>query len=146
MAKKSADQIAAKYGRRLAASGQDYSEGVNSPSRDWQQATIQGEARWKAGLAIAQSEGRFTRGVTKAGTQKWQQNAAGKGAQRFVGAAQDAQAAYAQQASQVLAAADAARAAVAGMDNTTLESRIQRSAAANMATSRYWRGRGAGGG
>jgi hypothetical protein len=138
MAKKDPTQITEKYTRGVAGAGADYAAGVSNPSRPWSQATQQGAARWRAGIQQAIAEKRFERGVAQAGDAKWQQKAAGVGAQRYQAAAQDAGAAYAQVASKIMAAGANAQAAVANMPNETMEQRIARSAAAQRAISQTW--------
>ena len=78
-----------------------------------------------------------------AGDAKWQQAAAAKGAQRYQAAAQEAGQAYNAVAGKIMGAAAAAQSAVNSMPNETQEQRIARSAAAQRATSAYWKsGRG----
>ncbi len=90
MAQKTPEQIAEKYGRRVAGAGQDYASGVQSPSRDWAAATAAAEPRWKASLQEAMGNGAFSRGVSAAGSAKWQERASTVGAQRYVAAAPEA--------------------------------------------------------
>ena len=140
MATKTPEQIAEKYQRRVAGAGQDYAQGVQSPSRDWAQATAAAEPRWKAALQEAMSAGRFARGVAKAGTPKWQEAASTVGAERYVAAAPRAAAAFAAQAGKIMQAGSAARDAAGRLPNTTKEQRIQRAVAAMNAVSDYWKG------
>ena len=140
MAQKTPEQIAEKYGRRVAGAGQDYASGVQSPSRDWASATAAAEPRWKASLQEAMSSGAFARGVSAAGSAKWQERAATVGAQRYVAAAPEAAARYAAVAGKVMQAAGAARDAANRLPNTTQEQRLQRAMAAMKATSSYWKG------
>lgn len=146
MAKKSPEQIAAKFQRRIQGATQDYQEGVQNPSRDWAEATQAGQKRWEAGLQQAMAEGKFARGVRAAGSAKWQQNAASKGAQRFSASAQDAAASYRQKAGQVMEAAERARQAANALPNTTFEERMARAHAAAKASRDYWRAQGGGSG
>jgi len=80
---KSADLIAKKYTTRAGAAGADYQAGVQNPRTDWAQATEQSSNAWAAGVQQAASNGSFSKGVTKAGTPKWQRKAAGVGASRY---------------------------------------------------------------
>jgi hypothetical protein len=139
MAKKSADQIVAKYQSGVAGAGQAYADGVQNPSRSWAQATAAGAERWKAGLQAAMQNNAFQRGVQAAGDSKWQTNAVAKGAQNYSSAAATAAAAYQQQASKIMSAAQAAQSAVSGMPDTTFEQRVARSAAAQRAISAAWK-------
>lgn len=138
MAQKTAEQIAEKYGRRVAGAGADYAAGVQAPSRPWAQATIASEPRWKAGITEAISKKSFTRGVQKAGDAKWQERASTIGASRYTAAAPEAASAYAAVAGQIMQAGNAARQAAQAMPNATLEQRLQRAVAAMKATSDFW--------
>ncbi|MCL6601067.1 MAG: hypothetical protein K6T81_20380 [Alicyclobacillus macrosporangiidus] len=142
MPNKTPEQIASKYARRVAGAAQDYAEGVASPSRDWAQATAAAKPRWQAGIQEAISSGAFERGVQRAGSAKWSERAQTIGAQRYSAAAQQAGAAYQQVAGQIMAAASAAREASTRLPGTTLDERIQRSAAAQRAISQFWKSRG----
>lgn len=135
---KTPEQIAAKYARRVAAAGQDYQEGIQNPSRDWADATAGAEDRYQAGLQESFAKRGFSRGVQRAGSQKWQRNALEKGANRYTSAAQTAAASYQQQAQHVMAAADAAKSAAERMPGTTYEQRKQKALAAMDATKQYW--------
>lgn len=146
MAEKTPEQISAKYGRRVAAAGQDYADGVMNPSRPWAEATVAGAARYQQGLQESIAEKRFERGVQRAGNAKWQERASTKGQTNYTAAANEAAAAYSQRAGEVMAAASAARQAAERIPTTTQEERIQRSVAAMRATSQYWRSRRGGGG
>ena len=140
MAKKTPEQIIEKYGRRVAGAGQDYAAGVQSPSRDWAQATAAAEPRWKAALQEAMSANKFSRGVAKAGTPKWQEAASTIGAERYVAAAPRAAASFAKQAGKIIQAGAAATDAAGRLANTTKEQRIQRAVAAMNAVSNFWKG------
>jgi len=140
MAQKTPEQIAEKFGRRVAAAGQDYAAGVQAPSRDWATATASAEPRWKQALNEAMSKGAFARGVQKAGSAKWQERSATIGAQRYTAAATEAAARYAAVAGKVMQAGSAARDAANRMPNTTQEQRLQRAVAAMKAISGFWGG------
>jgi hypothetical protein len=75
--------IVDKWARRAAQAGPDYASGVKQPRRDWQQAASQAEEAYIAGVQQAASEGRYGKGVSEAGTQKWQRKAIAVGAQRY---------------------------------------------------------------
>jgi hypothetical protein len=143
MARKDPTQISEKYQRGVSSAGQDYAAGVQNPSRSWSQATQQGAKRWQAGIQQAIAQGSFQKGVQAAGDQKWQAAAAGRGVANYANAATYAGQAYAQQAAKIMAAAAAAQNAVASLPNDTLQARIQRSAAAQMAIHNHWKGPGA---
>lgn len=75
--------IASKWSTRAQAAGPDYTAGVKNTQKDWAGLTAAAADSWGAGVSQAVSDGRFAKGVTAAGTQKWQQSAASKGAQRY---------------------------------------------------------------
>lgn len=75
--------IVDKWKRQSAASEASYTEGIQNPRRDWATATAEAEANFKAAVTKAANEGRFGRGVRKAGTPKWQNNALAKGPARW---------------------------------------------------------------
>ena len=80
---KSVGSSSDKWVRRAGAAAQDYKQGVQSPRTSWQEATADAEENYNAGVQEAISAGRFGKGVSAAGNQKWQAKAASKGADRF---------------------------------------------------------------
>lgn len=80
---KSLDRIGEKWSRVTQAATQDYQQGIDNPRTDWATAAKAAEKNFAAGIQAAISRGAFGKGVTKAGTAKWQQNARDKGAPRF---------------------------------------------------------------
>lgn len=87
--------IAAKWSRVTPQRSEDYQAGIQSPRQDWQQATQQSETVYKQAVTEAAAQGRFGKGVAKAGSQKWQLGALNKGVQRWGPGVQVAQADYA---------------------------------------------------
>lgn len=85
---------AQRWANRTAAATQDYQAGVANPRQGWAQATVAAADAHKAATTKALNEGRFAKGVTKAGDAKWQRAASGKGADRFGPGAQAAQGDY----------------------------------------------------
>lgn len=83
VATKPLDQVVDKWQRKVAAAGPDYIAGVNNPKADWQAETSKAAGRYKQGVTQAAAEGRFEKGVAKAGTEKWKRGATGKGADRW---------------------------------------------------------------
>ena len=75
---------AKKWARRVAGAQEDYVDGVTNPIKDWGKETMASEARYKEGVTKAAQEGRFGKGVAKAGTKKWQTGAILKGPGRWV--------------------------------------------------------------
>lgn len=92
---KSVDAVAKKYAARGGAAGADYTAGVQQPRNDWATATIASANTYAAGVQAAIGNGSFTKGVTAAGSEKWQRKAASTGAQRFGPGVQAAQPDYA---------------------------------------------------
>lgn len=76
--------VATKWATRAGAAGTDYTNGVNSPSTDWAQATAAAAPVWGQAVSQAVSNNSFAKGVSKAGTSKWQTGAVQKGAQRYI--------------------------------------------------------------
>lgn len=83
IATKDINTISSKWSTRAQAAGADYTAGVKSTSVDWAGATAAAAESWGQGVAQAVSDGRFAKGVTAAGTAKWQAAASSKGAQRY---------------------------------------------------------------
>ena len=89
---RSASEIAEKYARVTPGRSADYAAGVQNPKADWKTATLAAENAWAQGVQQAASEGRFGKGVNRAGTEKWQRKAIELGASRWgpgVSAAKD---------------------------------------------------------
>lgn len=91
---KSADAVAKKWAARAGAAGGDYSNGVNTTTRDWAADTTAQAGAWAQGVQAAAANGSFARGVNAAGTAKWKAMASGKGAQRYPQGIAAAQPAY----------------------------------------------------
>jgi len=83
-----------KWARVTPQRTDDYVQGVNNPRTSWQQATVAAEKNYEAGIQESITKKRFSKGVTKAGDQKWQTNAATIGASRFGQGVQNGAAAY----------------------------------------------------
>lgn len=80
---RAAGLVAAKWKRRAESAGQEYTEGVNSTTRNWEAASAAAEGAYKAGVADAASRGAFGVGVKRAGNAKWKRKAADVGSQRY---------------------------------------------------------------
>jgi len=80
---KSLAAIRDKWTRVTPGRTEDYKLGVQNPKRDWEQETLAAEDNWKIGVDRAQAQGLFGKGVTKAGSKKWQDKALKKGPGRF---------------------------------------------------------------
>ncbi|RLE52464.1 MAG: hypothetical protein DRJ26_04735, partial [Candidatus Methanomethylicota archaeon] len=57
--------------------------GVKNPKKDWETQTIAAADAYKEGVQAAISEGRFEKGVRKAGTEKWKKKATTLGVTRW---------------------------------------------------------------
>lgn len=80
---KSAADIAAKWARVTPERAKDYEEGVRAPKKDWATQTTAAEAAQAEGVRAALERGAFAKGVTKAGTGKWQRKAVEVGTHRW---------------------------------------------------------------
>lgn len=91
---RSASDSAKKFQGRAAAARGDYLDGVKNAGERWKQGAESSEEAWKAGTQEAINEGRFRKGVSKAGAAKYQDNAVKLGPDRFVSGVQNAAPAY----------------------------------------------------
>ena len=80
---KSLSAIRDKWTRVTPGRTEDYKLGIRNPKRDWEQETLAAKANWKAGVDAAAAKDLFGKGVSKAGTKKWQEKALKKGPGRF---------------------------------------------------------------
>jgi len=80
---KSLDKIREKWERVSAGAQAEYEAGVADPRKDWAAATKAAEKAYDAGIQAAIAAKRFGKGVTKAGTAKWQSMALAKGPRRW---------------------------------------------------------------
>lgn len=80
---KSLSAIREKWTRVTPGRVADYSLGIKNPRRDWETETLAAEDNWKAGVDAAQAKGLFGKGVSKAGSKKWQDKSLKKGPGRF---------------------------------------------------------------
>lgn len=80
---RSVEEIAEKYSRVTPARTADYAEGIRAPKKDWKSETMAAEDAWAGGVQAAVADKRFGKGVTKAGTEKWQRKASEVGAPRW---------------------------------------------------------------
>lgn len=72
-----------KWTRVTPGRTEDYKLGIQNPRRDWETETLAGADNWKAGVDAAAAKGLFPKGVSEAGTRKWQEKALKKGPGRF---------------------------------------------------------------
>jgi len=80
---KSISRIKEKWTRVTPMRTEDYKIGVSSPRRDWEKSAVAAKESHKAAMATAAAADAFAKGVTKAGTSKWQGKALAKGPGRF---------------------------------------------------------------
>lgn len=79
----SAADIAAKFATVTPGRSADYEQGVLNPKKDWETETKAAEGRYAEGVQAAIGRKSFGKGVSKAGTSKWQEGASGKGVGRW---------------------------------------------------------------
>lgn len=80
---KSAARIKEKWTRVTPMRTEDYKLGIQSPRRDWQASTVAAKESHKLAMTAAAANDSFGKGVTKAGTAKWQGRSLQKGPSRF---------------------------------------------------------------
>jgi hypothetical protein len=80
---KSMGAIGAKWTRVTPQRSDDYKLGVQSPRRDWEKAAVGAKETHKAAMVQAAATDAYGKGITKAGTAKWQTRAIQKGPGRF---------------------------------------------------------------
>lgn len=80
---RSLSAIREKWTRVTPGRTEDYKLGIKNPRRDWADETEAAAANYKAGVDAAHAKGLFVKGVSKAGTKKWQDKALAKGPGRF---------------------------------------------------------------
>lgn len=76
-------KLSEKFAARAGQATKEYEEGVKVAGADWEKGAREGAENYRIGVTQAASDGRFERGVAKAGAAKYTQRAAGLGAQRF---------------------------------------------------------------
>ncbi len=80
--------IASKWARRAGSASQEYSSGVSNPRTDWKAATLAGEKNYEAGVTASIGRKAYGKGVSAAGTEKWQRRAKELGGARFASGVQ----------------------------------------------------------
>lgn len=91
---KDSSEIAKKWARVTPQRSEDYSTGVKNPTKDWGASTLAAADSQAKGVQQAITEKRFEKGVSKAGTAKWQAKSATKGVDRWGPGVQVAQPDY----------------------------------------------------
>lgn len=85
-----AQLVAEKWSRRAGSAQQEYTDGVTTSTRSWEQAASAAEGAYKAGVAEAANRGAFGQGVKRAGNERWKRNAIEKGGARYAPGVQSA--------------------------------------------------------
>lgn len=75
--------IAQKWERVTPGRTADYENGVRTPRRDWQEATLAATATYREAIIISLNGLYWERGVNAAGTRKWQEKTLAKGPVRW---------------------------------------------------------------
>jgi hypothetical protein len=73
-----------KWQRRASVAQPDYLNGVQNPRTPWDQAAKNAEGNYRSAVTQAATEGRYGKGVSRVGAQKWMDGATKKGPARFV--------------------------------------------------------------
>lgn len=87
---KSSTKIADKWARVTPGRAEDYAAGVSEPRKDWAEASVAAEPAFSSGVQAAITAKRYSSGVKRVGTAKWQAKARTKGAARYGPGVQDA--------------------------------------------------------
>lgn len=80
---KSVEETAKKWGSVTPQRLGDYQAGVQNPKKDWAANTAAAKDSYKAGVTKAANEGRFEKGVNRAGNQAWKDGVTTKGIDRW---------------------------------------------------------------
>jgi hypothetical protein len=76
-------KIQEKFIRRTSQAGPDYAAGVSNPKRDWATAAKAAEPNYVAGVQAGIAKSKYGKGITKAGSAKFQKGAIEKGVARY---------------------------------------------------------------
>lgn len=91
---KTASEIAEKWGRVTPGRSADYADGVANPKADWKTQTLAATSAYNQGIQASISNKSFEKGVSAAGTAKWQEKATTIGTARFSSGVSAAQGDY----------------------------------------------------
>ena len=80
---KSGARIKEKWTRVTPLRSEDYKIGIQNPRRDWEKSAVAAKESHKMAMASAAASDSFAKGITKAGSGKWQARALQKGPSRF---------------------------------------------------------------
>ena len=81
---KGVDRTVNKWTSKVAGASGGYLDGVTNPTADWQTETSKAEGSYEQGVQRAIATKQFGKGVSRAGTAKWQKGAVEKGPSRWV--------------------------------------------------------------
>lgn len=73
-----------RWVRRASISGPDYTAGIQAPRTPWASAAVAAEKNYVTGVTQAANQGRYGRGVKRAGEERWRSMALRKGPGRFI--------------------------------------------------------------
>lgn len=122
---KTPDQAASKYARRVQGAAQDYQQGVQQAT-GWAANSLAAAPRRNAGLQAAIANGTIDRGIQNTGDAGWQAATLAKGPAAWTASVAKAQPAYQAGMTKAMSYQQAAQAATAGIDTSTLAGRLQK--------------------
>lgn len=122
---KTPDQAQAKYVRRVQGAAQDYTQGVQNAT-GWAANSLAAAPRRNAGLQNAIATGSIDRGITNKGDAGWQAATLAKGPQAWTASVAKAGPAYGAGMTRAMSYQQAAQAATAGIDTSTVQGRLQK--------------------
>lgn len=82
---KTAAQAAANWQASAGTASANWQQGINGYTGDWAGTTVNAYNNWVSGLANAQAQGLWQRGIQAAGTQGWKSAAQSKAANYSTG-------------------------------------------------------------
>lgn len=75
--------VAQKWSNRASAAAPDYQKGITAPGKDWATETKASEQAYGAGVQDAIGRNAFGKGVSRAGSEKWQRKSLAVGPARY---------------------------------------------------------------
>lgn len=129
MPRRTPQQAADRWARSMAASTQNYTDGINSVQTHPGELAARNVQGYQNGVAQAVASGKWQQNVQRGSLQDWKNAAANKGAQRLASGAAAAVNKVAQANERVFPMIDQATASIANMPRTDAASRIARATA-----------------
>jgi len=80
---KALDRISRIWASRVAAAGKEYEAGIDNPRVSWEAATKAAAENYDTAIQQSLQEGRFAKGVSKAGDARWRERAKAVGPRRW---------------------------------------------------------------